>query len=154
MRPFCRDSPAGKCEPGRPADIATPLGSPDPLLRWSNYSLAIRCGEAALPPPLGRCPQNFHILWAERAVLQLLPSQSRLTACQLSQRESQGCGTTNSNSSPCRKNPGLLRSPGLPVYASALCASSRSLRICSFWGQAFSHCPQPTQASAWTGRAA
>ena len=62
----------------------------------------------------GRCPQNFHILWAERAVLPLLPSQSRLTACQLSQRESQGCGTMNSNL-PCwyytksvRRKPSLI----------------------------------------------
>ena len=40
----------------------------------SNYSLSLRCGEAALPPPLwGRCPQNFHILWAERAILLFYP---------------------------------------------------------------------------------
>ena len=67
---------------------------------------------AAKPPCLplwGRCPQNFHILWAERAVLQLLPSQSRLTACQLSQRESQGCGTMNSILTAAGSNRVVLR---------------------------------------------
>ena len=103
--------------PGRPIVIDTPLGPPGivpaanpvPFLSaWADSQCVTNCAgritvcrsvAAKLPclPLWGRCPQNFHILWAERAVLPLLPSQSRLAACQLSQRESQGCGTINSN---------------------------------------------------------
>ena len=84
---------------------------------------------AAKPPCLplwGRCPQNFHILWAERAVLQLLPSQSCLTACHLSQRESQGFETINSNLTIAvsnRESPMAYRQ--LPACQAAAGASRR-----------------------------
>ena len=89
---------------------STVLGIPGAvfLSAWADSQCVTNCAgritvcrsvAAKLPclPLWGRCPQNFHSLWAERAVLPLLPSQSRLAACQLSQRESQGCCPTNSN---------------------------------------------------------
>ena len=62
------------------------------LLRKSNFSLSGRCGEAALPPPLGEVAELCEA--GEGSI----PSQSKIKDfCQLSHRESRGCFPINSN---------------------------------------------------------
>ena len=53
--PFLSAWADSQCVPGAAIVVTRSLCSVS-LLRWSDYSLALRCGVAALPPPLGEVP--------------------------------------------------------------------------------------------------